>query len=484
MPYYITTPIYYVNDKPHIGHAYTTIVADVIARWQRLKNEEVFFLTGTDEHGEKIEKAAFAAGTTPAVFVDSIVGKYTELWKILDISNDDFIRTTEERHIAVVKSFVKQLIKGGDIYKGEYEGWYCTPDETFFTKLQLVDGKCPECGRPVKRLKEESYFFRLSKYQGALLRFYENNAGFLAPEFRAREITNRVRNGLNDISITRKNVGWGIPFPGDESHTIYVWVDALLNYISALGWPDGIFARFWPANVHMVGKEINWFHSVIWPAMLFSAGIEPPKKVFAHGWWTVEGKKMSKSVGNAIDPKVIAERYGRDSLRYFMIREMPLGDDGDFSEKALAARINGELVDDLGNLVYRALTLAERFGGSISGTAELEKSLDLEGIMKCIEGLDLSGALEKVWSFIRASNRYINEKEAWKLSGEDFGNALYNLVEALRVISILIKPFMPGTSESIRKQLGIQAEGLDACRFKEFKGRIVKGPYLFEKVKA
>ncbi len=481
--YYVTTPIYYVNDKPHIGHAYTTVVADIVARWHRLSGDEVFFLTGTDEHGEKIEKAAEAAGMNPVLFVDSIVAQYKDLWELLGISNDDFIRTTDERHISIVRSFVRLLAGKGDIYKGEYEGWYCTPDETFFTELQLNGGRCPQCGRSVTRIKEETYFFRLSKYRDMLLDFYESNKGFLLPKSRAEEMINRVRTGLNDISITRKNVKWGIPFPEDETHTVYVWVDALLNYISALGWPNGLFGKFWPADVHIVGKEINWFHSVIWPAMLFSAGLETPRSVFAHGWWLVEGKKMSKSLGNAIDPHAIAAKYGVDALRYFMIKEMPLGGDGNFSEKALVARINGELVDDLGNLTYRVLSLAEKFNGTIEGSPELEVHLDLKGICEKVDSVDLSGALEMIWEFVRASNRYINEKNAWTLSGKDLANVLYNLLEALRIIAIMLEPFMPAASERIRQQLGTPRQGLESCSFEKFEGRVLKGGHLFEKIK-
>jgi methionyl-tRNA synthetase len=356
--FYITTPIYYATNLPHIGTAYTTIVADILARWHRIKGEKVFFLTGMDEHGEKVEKTAKENGKTPKEFVDEIAEQFKFTWKKLNISYDDFIRTTEERHEKVVIEVIKRIAENGDIYKGEYEGWYCTPCESFWTEIQLKNGKCPQCEREVKMLKEESYFFRLSKYQEKLLRFYEENPEFLSPSFRAAEIINRVKGGLKDISITRTTVKWAIPFPLDNKHFIYVWVDALINYISALGLGSEKFNEFWPADVHLIGKEINWFHSVIWPAMLMSAGFELPKKVFAHGWWTVEGKKMSKSLGNVINPVEIAEKYSADALRYFLVREMPLGDDGDFSEKSLIARINGELVADLGNLVYRVVTFS------------------------------------------------------------------------------------------------------------------------------
>jgi methionyl-tRNA synthetase len=471
-----------VNDKPHIGHAYTTIAADIMARWNRLCGNEVFFLTGTDEHGEKIEKAAVASKKTPEQFVDGVVLQFVEMWKTLKITNDDFIRTTEQRHQNAVTEFVKRMYSNGDVYKGYYEGWYCTPDETFYTELQLNEGKCPQCGREVKKIKEESYFFKLSKYQDRLLSFYETNPDFLSPSLRKNEIINRVRAGLNDVSITRTSVNWAIRFPIDEKHTIYVWVDALINYLSAIGWPSNDFEHFWPANVHIVGKEINWFHTVIWPAMLFSVGIEPPKKVFAHGWWTVEGKKMSKSLGNAVNPAEVVSKYGLDAFRYFIFREMPFGEDGDFSEKGLIARINGELVDDLGNLVYRTLTLSERTQ-KIAGIPELDKHLDIEGIKHDMESLNFFAALEKIWVFIRASNKYINENQVWKLSDEKLSNALYNLLESIRIIAILIKPFMPDASQKITEQLGTAEEKISDCIFKEFNGTPKRGSYLFTKIK-
>jgi methionyl-tRNA synthetase len=471
-----------VTDKPHIGNAYATISADIIARWHRMKGENVFFLTGTDEHGEKIARAAEIAGTTPKLFADEVVKQYKDTWEELNISYDHFIRTTDEKHTNVVSKFVERLIEIGDVYKGKYEGWYCIPDETFFTELQLKDGKCPQCGREVKRLKEETYFFRLSKYQDRLLEFYKKNLTFLSPKSRSDEIINRVRDGLKDISITRTTVKWGIPFNEDKNHIIYVWFDALINYISALGWPDGTFDVFWPADVHIVGKEINWFHSVIWPAMLFSAGIKPPKKVFAHGWWTVDGKKMSKSLGNFVDPLAIVKKYSVDALRYFLIREMPFGADGDFSEKSLKARINGELVADYGNLIYRVLTLAEKYEGKIEGKPELDEHLNVEKIDKLMEELDLFNALNEIWGLVRASNKYINENEIWKLKGKDLGNALYNLLEVCRITAILLHPFMPETCEKVNQQLGVKQGGIEDCTFKEFVGKPKRGKPLFEKV--
>ncbi len=479
--FYITTPIYYVNDKPHIGHTYTTTMADIFARWHRLLGDDVFFLTGTDEHGEKVQKAAEKQGLGPEEFVDAMAAQFMERWKGFGITNDVFMRTTDPQHERTVKDFIKKIYDAGDIYKGEYEGWYCTPDETFVTELQLKDGKCPYCGREVRKVKEESYFFRLGKYQQMLLDLYDRNPDFLSPRFRAMETINRVKEGLNDLSITRKSVKWGIEFEQDKGNVLYVWLDALINYLSALKWPDGTFEDFWPADVHVVGKDIAWFHAVIWPALLMSAGIEPPKKVFSHGWWTIEGRKMGKSLGNAVDPVDITRKYGVDALRYYFVREMPFGEDGDFSEGKLIARINGELVDDLGNLVYRSLTLAERFGGNITGTPELDRGLDIENIKGLMQKLDTFNAIEAIWEQVRRTNRYINEKQAWKLSGEQLGNVIYNLLESIRVISILLSPFMPETSEKIRVQLGVEKQGLNHCGFGEFRGKVSKQGHLFEK---
>jgi methionyl-tRNA synthetase len=472
-----------VTDAPHLGHAYTTIIADTLARWHRLKGDDVFFLTGTDEHGSKIEKAAKAANLSTREFSDKIVVTYTNLWSLLRISNDSFVRTTDARHEETVPKIIERVKANGDLYLAEYEGWYCVPDETFFTDLQLKDGKCPECGRAVERLKEKSYFFRLSKYQDRLLKFYEDNPDFLSPESRSLEIINRVKGGLKDLSVSRSAVKWGVPFPGDPDHTVYVWVDALINYLSALGWPDGQkFSDYWPPDVHIVGKEINWFHSVIWPALLFSAGIEPPKRVFAHGWWTVEGEKMGKSKGNAISPTEVVGKYSVDAFRYFLISEMPLEDDGDYSEKKLVSRINGELVADLGNLLYRVISLAEKFDGKIEGKPELEDALELSSIGVFMEKVDPHSALEAVWKFVRRSNKYVNDRKVWELKGAELGDALYNLLEACRIIAILISPFMPDTAEAICAQLGVRLGTLEDCRFGPFEGKVKKGAYLFKKV--
>ena len=480
--FYVTTPIYYVTDAPHIGNTYPTVAADIIARWHRLRGEKVFFLTGTDEHGEKVQKAADAAKEEPKVFVDKISLRYKEAWKTLGISYDKFIRTTDPEHLDAVARFISKLVENGDVYKGQYEGWYCVPDESFFTELQLKDGKCPDCGREVKKVKEDSYFFKLSKYQDRLLELYDKNEDFLSPKLRRQEVINRVKGGLKDVSMTRTTVKWAVPFPGDKDHFVYVWVDALINYISALGWPDGTFKVFWPADVHIVGKEINWFHSVIWPAMLMSAGIELPAMIFAHGWWTSEGKKMSKSLGNFVDPVSLSSKYSVDAIRYVLMREMPFGEDGDFSEESLKARINGELVADLGNLVYRVLTLAEKFDGKFDGSADLEKHLDVVGIDESMDRLDYYGALEKIWAFIRSSNKYINDNKVWSLKGAEMSNALYNLLEACRICSILLYPFMPDTAQSIAQQLGVEMGTLKDCKFGAFTGKPKRGKMLFEKV--
>ncbi len=479
--FYVTTPIFYMNGKPHIGHAYAVTIADVLARWHRLKGDDTFFLTGTDEHGEKVEKKAIEEGLSPQEHVDRLSENFRQTWKKLNISNNDFIRTTEKRHEDAVRHFVKLMHDNGDIYEGTYEGWYCTPDETFIPESQLIDGRCPECGREVKKLKEETYYFRLSRYQDKLLEYYSENPDFILPRKRRSEIVNRVKEGLKDLSMTRPSVKWGIPFTFNEKHTVYVWVDALINYLSALGWP-GSEPKYWPADVHLVGKDIMWFHSVIWPAMLMSAGFKPPKSVLVTGHYIVEGKKMSKSLGNVTDPLELTDKYSVDALRYFLMREIPLGDDGDFSEQLLKARNNNELASDLGNLVYRVLTMTEKYEGKLEGTPELEKSLELKTFQDEMDRYDTYKALETLWRFIKASNKYINDTKPWELEGEALSNALYNSVEACRIISILISPFMPDTAERISKQLGIPLGRLEDCRFSKIGYLPKKGAPLFNRV--
>jgi methionyl-tRNA synthetase len=481
--FYITTPLYYLNGPPHIGHAYTTIVADVIARWHRLKGEKVFFLTGTDEHGEKVLQAAEKAGKGARQFVDELSTIFRNTWDTLDISYDDFIRTTEDRHKRVVREFILAANKRGDIYKGEYEGYYCVGCESFKTEKEIQGGECPDHKIRLEKRKEESYFFRLSRYQDRLLKLYDKRPDFISPTSRTDEVRNRVKSGLKDLSITRENLKWGIPFPLESRHATYVWFDALTNYVSALGGRKGaLFRAFWPADIHIVGKEINWFHSVIWPAILFSVGIKPPKKILVHGWWLVEGQKMSKSVGNIVDPLQMANKYSVDSLRYYLLRDAVFGEDADFSEKKLVERTNGELVADLGNLVYRALTLAEKYKGKITGKPYENLTQKIKSISKHMEEAKISQALEEILQIVRDTNKYINQTEPWKLEGKKLGEVIYNLVERIRIISILIGPFMPSTSRRIFEQLGIRPQNLRHARFAQFKGRIKRGGYLFHKI--
>ncbi len=481
--FYLTTAIDYVNAPPHLGHLYEKVCADVIARFHRLEGEDVFFLTGTDENAQKNEKAAREAGVPVKEFVDKNSQKFKELCKVFNISNDDFIRTTEERHVAISQLIFKKLFDNGDIYKGYYEGYYCYGCEEFKTERDLVAGKCPEHGKRPELLKEESYFFKLSKYQNRIVKLLETQQ-FILPIERRNEIVTRVKEeGLKDLSVSRPNISWGVDTPIDKKHKIYVWVDALVNYISALGYPDNKkYKKYWPANVHLIGKGINWFHSVIWPAILLSLDVPLPELVLVHGYITVGGKKLSKSKGNVIDPFELVKKYQVDAIRYFLLREFPFGEDGDFSEKAMVNRINGELVGDLGNLIYRVLSLAEKFKGKIEGKPELEQKLSLAKIKKLMEEYKINEALEKICEFIRTTNKYINENEPWKLQGKELSNVLYNLLEACRVITILISPFLPETAVKINKQLGIKTGKLEDCKFGELKGKIKKGSYLFQKV--
>ncbi len=481
--FYVTTPIYYVTAKPHIGHAFATIVADVLARWNRLLGKDVFFLVGTDEHGTKIEKAAREAGKTPKEFVDEVANTYIEAWRTLNISFDKFIRTTDEEHEKAVSEFTRLVWDNKDIYKGVYEGWYCVPDETFIADFEVKEGKCPECGRDVQRIKEDAYFFALSSYKEDLLKIFDENPEFVKPAARSNEILNRLKGEIRDLDITRKSVKWGIPFQLDKEQTVYVWFDALINYISALGWPnESKFTEFWPADVHVVGKEITWFHAAIWPAMLLSADIDLPKTILSHGWWTVDGKKMSKSLGNVVNPIEISKKYSVDALRYFLIKEKSIWEDGDFSEKELVSRINGELLADLGNLVARTLTLAEKFKGKIEGKQEIEDKLNMNKIKELFESYDVNSALNEIWTFVRSVNKYINDTEPWKLTGARLGAVLNNSLEALRIISILLSPFIPSTSDSIQTQLGIKLGSIDDCKFGTFNGKVKRGTNLFNKI--
>ncbi len=475
--FYITTPIYYPSDKLHIGHSYTTVAADAMARFKRMIGHDIFFLTGTDEHGQKIERISTERGKTPKAYVDEIVDWIKELWKVLDISYDGFIRTTDEYHEKAVQNIFQKLYDQGDIYKGEYKGWYCTPCEAFFTEHQIVDGCCPDCGRKVELIREEAYFFKMSKYQDRMIEYIEAHPDFIQPASRRREmINNFLKPGLEDLCVSRTSFAWGVPVPFDEKHVIYVWIDALSNYITALGYTlddDRLYKKYWPADVHLVGKEIVRFHTIIWPIMLMALGLPLPKKVFGHGWLILEGGKMSKSKGNVIDPKTLVDMYGVDAVRYFLLREIPFGSDGTFSNKALIDRINFDLANDLGNLLSRTVTMIQKYFEGIIHCPDVTEKLDhelismaealpdkVEGLM---DSLEFSSALQEIWKVIRRANKYIDETMPWVLAKElskrqRIKTVLYNLAEVLRIISVHISPFMPNTPAKIREQLGITDE--------------------------
>ena len=501
--YYITTPIYYPSGNWHLGHCYTTVICDAIARFRRMDGYDVFFLTGTDEHGVKIEKRAAENNTTPQAFVDKLVGDIKRLWEKLNISYDKFIRTTDDYHVKAVQKIFKRLYDQGDIYKAQYEGMYCTPCESFWTESQLVDGKCPDCGRPVEKAKEESYFFRLSKYQDRLIELYKNNPSFISPKSRMNEmINNFIKPGLQDLCVSRTSFKWGIPVTFDDKHVIYVWIDALTNYITALGYggdDDSLFKKYWPADLHMVGKEIVRFHTIIWPALLMALGLELPKEVYGHGWLLIGGDKMSKSKGNVVDPFILSNRYGVDAVRYFLLREVPFGSDGVYTNEALITRTNADLANDLGNLVSRTTAMiTQYFGGKVPAPTKAEEidgeliSMSVAALGRVrenVENLLIPESLSEIFRLIQRANKYIDETMPWALAKdpdkrERLATVLYNLAEVIRVSAVLISPFMPDTAQKIYDHLCLGELPSDFESVKTFGGLpvggdVVKGEALF-----